>query len=451
MRTQRVIDRRAGIDAIRRGITALRATGDETTRDWLIVSGGSYVRLALGLVVSVALARVLAPESFGVFAVLAAAGAIAGGLADFGLTGAAVRRIAGMTDGTLRLRAWRGFVVLRLAGATAVAGTGILAAGWLCRNVLDIPGRESLLRLALLGVVATALGGTTTAGLQALGRFRSLALVMLANAALSAALAIALVAAGWLTLTTALVVLGIGTSLASAAAGWRLLPEEFRRARPMRDDVRVESRPLLAFGGWLWVASTLGLLAGQLDIVLLGHWSSPAVVGTYALAVALAAKADVLSHSLHAVLLPGAARLRTAGEVRDFLRSGLRRGLLAGLVLAAGLPLAGPAIGLVYGAAYRPSVALFQLLLLVAILDLLTTPALLLAYTVERPRLLALAAALRAGTLAIVAVALIPRYGAEGALAARASASVVVAVAAGGYLMLARGRASESIVEPLEI
>lgn len=408
------------------------------------------MRLALGLVVSVALARTLGAASFGVFAVVAATAAIAGGLADFGLTGAAVRRIAAEEDEGRRLRAWRGFVALRLAGAAVVAGVGIVAAGWLCGRVLDIPGHESLLRLALLGMVATAICGTTTAGLQATGRFRSLATVMLVNAVLSALLAVALAATGTLNLTTALVVLGIATALASAAVGWRQLPDELRWVRPSREDISVEGRPLLRFGAWLWVASTLGLLAAQLDIVLLGHWIGAEAVGAYALAVALASKADVLNQSLHAVLLPGAARLRSRGEVREYLRAGLRRGLLAGAALLACLPMAGPAISLVYGDAYRPSVALFQLLLAAFLIDLLSTPALLLAYTVERPRLLVLAGALRAGTLAVVAATLIPRYGAEGAVAARLAASVAVAAAAAGYLLMQRGRAREVVVEPVE-
>ena len=397
-----------------------------------------------------ALARTLGAAAFGVFAVLAATMAIAGGLADFGLTGAAVRRIAGEAGEQCRLQTWRGFVALRLAGAAIVAGVGIAAAGWLCRRVLAIPGHESLLRLALVGMVATAVSGAMTAGLQATGRFRSLATVMLVNAVLSALLAVALAATGWLTLTTALAVLGIATALASAVVGWRLLPDELRSIRPSRDDVHAEGRPLLRFGAWLWVASTLGLLAGQLDILLLGHWSSSEVVGAYALAVALASKADVLNQSLHAVLLPGAARLRSSREGREYLRAGLRRGLLAGAALLACLPLAGPAISLVYGDAYRPSVALFQILLVVSLLDLLSTPALLLAYTVERPRLLVLAGALRTGTLVVVAVALIPRYGAEGAVAARLAASVAVAAAAAGYLLVQRGRAREIAVEALE-
>lgn len=423
---------------------------DQTTRHWLIVSSGSYLRLALGLITSVTLARALGPESFGVFAILAAAATLAGGFADFGLTGAAVRRIAASDDASERARTWQAFIALRLGGAVALAVSGIVAAGWISLRVLDIPGDASLLRLALLGVVATAFSGTVTAGLQAAERFGALTTVMLVNAVLSAALALALAATGRLTLETAVLVLGIGTSLASAVTGWRLLPAELHNRRPSLVAVRAEAGPLARFGIWLWAASTLGLLAAHLDIILVGHWVPVDEVGAYALAIALAGKGEVLTHSLHAVLLPRASRLQSSVEIGGYLRAGLRRSLAAGVLLALAIPLAGPAIALVYGDAWQPSVPMVQLLLVASIIDLLAAPALLLAYTVERPRLLAMAAALRAVTLAIVALALVPRLGVEGAIAARLVASVAVAAAAGGSIAVARGRARHVVVEPVE-
>ena len=67
---------------------------------------------------------------------------------------------------------------------------------------------------------------------------------------------------------------------------------------------------------------------------------------------------------------------------------------------------------------------LFRVLLLVVIFDVMTTPLLLLAFPMNRPRLLAAADALRAVTLAVIAVALIPSLGAWGAVVAKAAAKV---------------------------
>ncbi|MFN8514001.1 MAG: hypothetical protein U0841_15735 [Chloroflexia bacterium] len=90
-----------------------------------------------------------------------------------------------------------------------------------------------MLALALLGTVATALSGAIGAILQGIGRFGRLAAVGLTNAALTAVLAVILAALGRLTLVTALVVLGIGTSLAAFIVGCALLPRDWRLGCPV--------------------------------------------------------------------------------------------------------------------------------------------------------------------------------------------------------------------------
>ena len=52
------------------------------------------------------------------------------------------------------------------------------------------------------------------------------------------------------------------------------------------------------------------MLAANLDVLVLNHLSTPAVVGAYALALNLATKAQVVNHSLYTVLLPNAAHLQ---------------------------------------------------------------------------------------------------------------------------------------------
>ena len=46
---------------------------DTITRGWAVLTGAEAVRLVLGLVASLVIARALGPEMFGVYAVLAAA------------------------------------------------------------------------------------------------------------------------------------------------------------------------------------------------------------------------------------------------------------------------------------------------------------------------------------------------------------------------------------------
>jgi O-antigen/teichoic acid export membrane protein len=325
----------------------------------------------------------------------------------------------------------------------------MLAAPWLSASLLDIPGQAGLLRLTLLGVVATALSGAVSAMLQATSQFGRLTVVMLANAVVTAMLALLLVVLDALTLTTAIVVLGIIPSLICTALGYRLLPGRWPLGLPTLTVVRPTARALLRFGSWLWVAGLLGMVASQVDVLLLNHWGSAATVGTYALAVGLASKADVVNQSLHAVLLPAASGLRSAEDVRSFVRRGVARSAVVGLMLLVLIPLARPLIGTIYGARYLPAVGLFQALLVVALLDLFITPLVMLAYTFDRPRLLAAHGLARVVGLGGGALLLIPGFGASGAVAARLAGSVAAALVVLVFLYRVRSSSVEIAVEPI--
>src|ERR671939_2108683 len=67
---------------------------DPITRGWAVVTSAGVVRLGLGFVASLIIARALGPAHFGVYAVLAAMVGVIGALAEGGLTEAAVLRIS---------------------------------------------------------------------------------------------------------------------------------------------------------------------------------------------------------------------------------------------------------------------------------------------------------------------------------------------------------------------
>jgi O-antigen/teichoic acid export membrane protein len=114
------------------------------------------------------------------------------------------------------------------------------------------------------------------------------------------------------------------------------------------------------------------------------------------------------------------------------------RGGLIGIGLLLLIPVSEPLIVLVYGAEFVAAVTFFQLLLGVMIFDVLLTPFLLLPLAYRQPRLLAAADALRAITLVLVAVGLIPIYGAFGAILARFVARLAGAALVLGALWLGR-------------
>ena len=111
--------------------------------------------------------------------------------------------------------------------------------------------------------------------------------------------------------------------------------------------------------------------------------------------------------------------------------------LRSALISAALLPLlvlVGPFVALFYGSTYLPAVFIFQKLISVVIVDVFATPLILLAYHYNRPRLLAGTDALRAGTLTIVGVTLIPSLGPNGAIVGKLVAKLVGAAVTVGLL-----------------
>jgi O-antigen/teichoic acid export membrane protein len=406
----------------------LRARLDPITRGWAVVTSAEVARLALGLVASLLLARALGPAQFGVYSVLAAAVGIFGALAEGGLTESAVLRMAAVWPTSPEAAHSRGrmFLWTRLGLASLVIAVACVFAVPLAM-LLGLPaGDTTLLIWALLGVVATACSGAASAMLQATGAFGRMSTLTLVNTGLTAVLAVVLALLDRLNLVTALVVLGIGTSLGTFALAIRLLPRDWSLWPPAssRRELANEARQLLRTGRWLWLAGIFAMLAANLEVLVLNHWSAFAVVGTYAVALNLATKAQVVNHSLYSVLLPNVAHLQRSSDVALFVRRGLVRSALISLGLLALIPLAEPFILLVYGPEYAGSVDMFRLLMIVVIFDVMATPLLLLPMAYRRAHLLAGADALRALTVGAVAVALVPGYGAIGAIVARLASRI---------------------------
>ena len=431
---------------LRRAAAAL----DATTRGWIALFGGDLIRMGLSFAAGILVARALGPAEFGVYAVLAAAVGIGGAVADLGLSNAGVYRVASVwqLDPELALQRGRSFFWARVECAAAVAAAAMALARWLA-PALGLPPAvgpyqsSALLALAFAGVAATALSGAVSVLLQATGRFGTIGILLLTNAGLTLALAAALSVVGRINLVTVLVVLGIVPSIAAFGVGRTLLAGSFSLAPPPWARLRDEGAKLLRFGGWLWVASILTAIAGQLDVLLVNRSSTAAVVGAYGLALGLAGAAEAVNRSLYAALLPAASALRSPSELRRYLRHAVIRSTAIALLLLPLLPLARPLITVLYGVEFSAAVPLFRLFLAVVALEVFVAPWMLLAFPLERPRWLAGAELVRVIVLAAAASALMPLWGPPGAIAAK----FVARAAGAGVLLMALARSWPRIRE----
>ncbi|MDQ4077654.1 MAG: oligosaccharide flippase family protein [Chloroflexota bacterium] len=418
---------------------------DDTNCHLTVVFLGHIARLAIGLLSSALLARGLGPEGLSVFSVIGATIAIALTLSDFGLNTSAVSHIANGTGATSSTSGWRmagSYAQLKVTASLSVVIALLLFAQPLAEALdLDHPSSTLLLRVASLGLLATALSSLVSTVLRALRRFRVLVLTQLANIGLTVLLLGTLFLTGHLTVLNALLV-GAITALAATMLGFGLLPSPWKRAllaRPV--SLTQEARHLLSFSKWLALSAILSILLSQLDLLLLNHWMPAHTVGFYALALNLAFKADIINQTLHTVLLPQVSSISRKDAFLGYLRRSLSRSLLLALAVVALLPLAHPFILTVYGTGYAPSVGVFYALMSIILFDLLTIPILLLAFPLNIPHVIVAADVVGVIVLPLVAAITIPIWGLYGAVWAKLTAKVCSGVIL-GFAVILRLRAA---------
>jgi O-antigen/teichoic acid export membrane protein len=400
----------------------------QVVRDLLITLGGRWVQMLIALAGNVLSARVLGPDDFGRFGLVMATVTICGTLADAGLTYTAIKFIAqySVTNPARARAVARTYLLLRLAGGTIVAGVTILLAAPLARDVLGYPALTPYLQLAFATLISLGISSYPGTVLVGLARFGRTGVAGVLNAAITLAGILALLWLGRLDLGT-LIAWNVVLPVVSTLPAWLLLPAAWLPWRlPRVADLPGASvaRELIGFSKWMVVSTFGSILAGQGDVILLGRLASPGVVGVYSVALTLAMRLDTLNQSLITVLMPRASRLAGATAVRGYTRQVLRGALILAVGLGGAAFLAQPLIVLLYGARYTGAGGLFLALLAVVLFDLVTSSLFLVAFPLNRPRVLAASDWLRVAVLGGVGWLLIPGSGGFGAAAARLGSRV---------------------------
>ncbi|HEX9990999.1 MAG TPA: oligosaccharide flippase family protein [Chloroflexia bacterium] len=417
--------------------------------DLAVTFGGRVLQMALALLGNIISARALGPEDFGRFGLVIATVSICGTMADAGLTYSAVKSIAQYTARSSPRAYAIGstYLLMRVLSGAVVAMLGIALSEPLARLALGYGELTPYLQLSfvtLLGLSISSYPGTILVGLARFGR---LGLAGVLNAAITLAGIILLLVSGELNLGT-LIAWNVVLPIVSTIPAWLLLPGDWlpwriiRRGEASKPE-RGVAREMVGFGGWIAFSNLGSIIVAQGDLLLLGRLASPAVVGVYSVALTLAMRLDVLNQSLFTVMMPRASRLRGAGEIRTYSRRVLAGSLLLALLLGVVALAAQPLIALLYGERYTASAGLFLALMVVVLFDLATSSLFLVAFPLNKPRVLALADWLRVGVMGVAGWLLIPVFAAFGAVAARFLARVVGTIGA----LVALRRAALSTVE----
>jgi len=259
--------------------------------------GGNVVRLASNL----ALTRLLAPEDFGVMALV---GVFVQGLhmfSDLGIGPSIVQHKDGDEPTFVRTA----FTIQALRGAWLMTGSVVLA--WPMALFYDLPAFHWMVPLA--GVSALIDGFTSTKLFRANRRLQ-LGRVGVIEVATQLITALSMVALALVTGSVLALLLGsIIGALARVALTHMLLPG-FRDGFAWDPEAR---KALLSFGRWVFLSTAITFIAMQLDRLMLGRLVAPEILGVYSIAVMLAAvPREVLGTLMQRVLYPLVAELLRA-------------------------------------------------------------------------------------------------------------------------------------------
>ena len=408
-----------------------------------ITAHGTALRLVsygASLAVSVIAIRLLTTHlgtGFGTYTVVSSIAFVAVGSTDAGLWS------LGLREGTNASPEHRRDLLANLLGLRLALCLVGIAAGVL---FTVLTGRASSLAL---GVAAVGLGLTIVMLQQAVSIHLQLDLRYAVVAALELVKTVAL------TLTYAvLVVLGAGldsfywapaiSGLALVAATAFVVPLALFRPRFHRPSWTRMARAVVPYA----IATAVAILYFRVTQIAMEYLATPEETTEYALAFRVVEVLTVIPGLVAASALPLIARARTTGDerLRSLAKSLAETALLAGLGLATATAAFAPiAIRVIGGGPDSPSVGVLQLL---AVALAFTFPLSIWSFLllgIEHLRSISISGGIAAASALVLAVALIPTYGATGGAIATVGAEGILACA----LLIALVRIDRALVPSL--
>lgn len=371
-------------DGVARNIIGFlrRAARHPLTEGTVLLAGSQYVAAVVGLVTSIASARLLGPKDFGLVAVVTSYPMLLGSLVAIKSGSVTTRYIARfraeqrveLLGGVCKMGYALDFLV-SLVAALSIAATS----EWVAANFFHNPDIAWMMIVFAASLPIWSLSGTSQAILASFERFRWVALLQVLDQVIGSCLVIGLLLGGF---GVAGAVLGaalgnvliafIATVLAHLALRREGQPAWWRSAiahvRPLRKEIT-------GLFGWNYLVVTGSGLMGQLPVMLLAHFSGPEAAGFYRLAVSIVTVGSYLETSMGKVVYPTLAA-RWSAQSRTCLRAGLKRwtthaGLPVCALVLMSLPFFPILIPLIFGAPFRPVVRGAQIMMAGAALSAL--------------------------------------------------------------------------------
>jgi lipopolysaccharide exporter len=373
----------------------------------------------ISLVKFLVLARILAPEDFGILAIAAVAVDLLVLLTDLGMVPALVQRRN--PERALYDTAW----TVNLTRSLVIA-VGIVIGAPLLSALFGEPGATEVLQILALRPVLDATGSIRLADLMRTLRFRSLSAVRLSGAVADATLAIALAP----TLGVWAVVIGALTGAAvGSAVSYLVAPY-----RPRLSFDTHAARSLFRFGRWMLAAGLLGVAGDALLRGVISRRLGAVDLGVYYVAVRIAILPyEVVSEIVAAVAFPVQALLQNdRPRAARVFRSSLRAPLALLIPIYATLvALAEPIVVHVLGPRWDGAAPVIRVTAVIGIISTLYDSTTAMLQGLGRPQWVAALAGVYLPIVAALAWWFAGALGITGAALARLVAETAVQITAG--------------------
>ena len=368
---------------------------------WLFF--GKVIGRGLGVIKLVILARLLAPEDFGLFGIAMLALATLEAFTVTGFGDALIHR-----QGRIRAYLDSAWVVQILRGLCLAALLYFTAPliGWF----FDEPRAVPILRVLCLVEIVKALVNPGIIHFRKELQFRKQMEYILWSDIL--ALIIGVLLAFQLRNVWALVWAALAGTAVRVALSYILHPHR-PRLRMNAEHVR----HLFGFGGWVLASSLLMFLVTHADDLVVGKVLGAAALGVYQIAFRVAnIAATEIAHTINSVLFPAFSKVQSD---KKRLRAGYVKSVTVTLGLACPLALgllvmAPVLVPVLLGEAWRPAVVPMQILALFGLARAFAAGCGSVFYACGQPRLLARVSAIQCVLLALTLWPLTVRYGLPG-------------------------------------
>lgn len=374
----------------------------QTSKDTLVSLVGSGVVALAGVVFTILLARVLEPESFGVFSSLSAIVGIMASLGDLGI-GSALINFIPKTNNRQTLVATSFWFQTIIAAFFAL----FISLAFFMNNKI-VPGSFPV-QLILAGILTGVyvLNQYAISLLKAEKKFFQAALVQSIDSIGKLSLVFLLFYASKLNISLALTA-NIISVIVSTVYG---LKYEFNRLPLIMPKLYLKR--IFKFAKWIGLARVFGVAVSRIDIILLNLMHSSFAAGIFAAAGRIGLVFALVVSALGSVVAPRFSGFTTKKQTLTYLKKLTILTVGLSLLMLVFVFFSKPIILLIFGLKYSASIPVFKWLTIALIPFLLSivtvTP---IIYTYNQPKFFAAITIIQVITMIILDILLIPKMGA---------------------------------------